>query len=292
MPSFITESWLRQEFGLGHGTEIHLPAHSKLTPSAAQLLAERKIRTRYIDDEGRVYLSEGGLGSQAQSQAQAHSQTHAQRQTEQKVTRVHPLTSGNTQPANNCAVCSSHVDKKPELLTLLDDKELVPKTHPRIRLRGKLDTLIAQTVVVQTQFDPAKKYPLLHKLLADLRSYIGNILRCEVTGETLLPLGMGKFDDDVIHRISHQPLKYLGHDHILPEQGHGPNVAQLNLLRALVREVELEACSTFIDDTYKLTREDIVQGLNRLSSAFYVLMLITLVSESGITVSLEKVASL
>jgi ethanolamine utilization cobalamin adenosyltransferase len=59
-----------------------------------------------------------------------------------------------------------------------------------------------------------------------------------------------------------------------------------------VREVELEACSTFIDDTYKLTREDIIQGLNRLSSAFYVLMLMTLVSESGITVSLEKVASL
>lgn len=284
MPSFITEAWLRQEFGLGHGTEIHLPAHSKLTPSAAQLLAERKIRTRYIDEEGRVYLSEGGLGSQAQSQAQI--------QTEQKATRVHPLTSANTRPESNCAVCSSHVEKKPELLTLLDDKELVPKTHPRIRLRGKLDTLIAQTVVVQTQLDPAKKYPLLHKLLADLRSYIGNVLRCEVTGETLLPLGMGLLNDEIIHSISHQPLKYLGHDHILPEQDHGANVALLNLLRAQVREVELEACTTFIDNTYKLTREDIVQGLNRLSSAFYVLMLITLVSESGIAVSLEKVASL
>lgn len=280
MPSFITESWLRQEFGLGYGTEIHLPAHSKLTPSAAQLLAERKIRTRYIDEEGRVYLSEEGQGS------------HAQAQAKQSETRVHPLTSGNTRPESNCAVCNSHVEKKPELLTLLDDKQLVPKTHPRIRLRGKLDTLIAQTVLVQTQFDPDKKYPMLHKLLADLRSFIGNIMRCEVTGETLSPLGMGILNEETIHSISHQPLKYLGHDHILPEQEHGVNVALLNLLRAMVREVELDACNIFINDTFKLTREDIVQGLNRLSSAFYVLMLITLVSESGTTVSLEKVVSL
>lgn len=278
MPSFITETWLRQEFGLAHGSEIHLPAHSRLTPSAAQLLAERKIRTRYTDEEGRVYLAEDPKGEQAQTQ--------------KNTTRVHPLTSANTRPESNCAVCSSHVDEKTELLTLLDDKVLVPKTHPRIRLRGKLDTLIAQTVVVQTQFDMVKKYPLLHKLLADLRSYIGNVLRCEVTGEPLLPLSMGELDDKAIHSISHQPLKYLGHDHVLPEQGHGANVALLNLLRALAREVELEACNAFVTDTFELAREDIVQGLNRLSSAFYVLMLITLVSESGSTFSMEKVASL
>lgn len=278
MTSFITESWLRHEFGLGHGSEIHLPAHSRLTPSAAQLLAERKIRIRYLDKEGRVYLEEDSEGVQPQAS--------------QKVTRVHPLTSSNNRPESNCAICSSHVEEKGELLTLLDNQLLVPKMHPRIRLRGKLDTLIAQTVVVQTQFDTPEKYSLLHKLLADLRSYIGNVLRCEVTGEGLLPLSMGELDDNAIHRISHQPLKYLGHDHILPEKVHGANVALLNLLRALVREAELEACNAFVDDTFKLIREDIVRGLNRLSSAFYVLMLMTLVSESGATVSLEKVASL
>jgi len=282
--SFITESWLRQEFGLGHGSEIHLPANSRLTPSAAQLLAERKIRTRYIDDEGRVYL-EGESEHAGEGEGEdAHDK--------QKSTRVHPLTSANRRPDSNCAACNSHVEQKTELLTLLDDTILVPKTHPRIRLRGKLDTLIAQTVLVQTLFDLPHRYPLLHKLLADLRSYMGNILRCEVTGEALSPLSMGELNDETIHTLSHQPLKYLGHDHILPEQEHGTNVASLNLIRALVREVELEACSVFIDDTFGLTREDIVKGLNRLSSALYVLMLITLVSESGKNVSLEKVASL
>ncbi len=276
-PTFITESWLRQEFGLGHGSEIHLPAHSRLTPSAAQLLAERKIRTRYIDDEGRVYLADEGEGKGAQEKQQA--------------TRVHPLTSANRRPENSCAVCNSHVEAKTELLTLLDDTILVPKTHARIRLRGKLDTLIAQTVLVQTQFDTTHKYPLLHKLLADLRSYMGSVMRSEVTGEPLLSLSMGELNDETIHSISHQPLKYLGHDHILAQEQHGTNVALLNLLRALVREVELEACSTFINDIFQLTREDIVKGLNRLSSALYVLMLITLVSESGKNVSLPTVAS-
>lgn len=241
-PTFITESWLRQEFGLSHGSEIHLPAHSRLTPSAAQLLAERKIRTRYIDEEGRVYLAEEGVDEAAQEK--------------QKSTRVHPLTGGNKRPENNCAVCNSHVEKKTELLTLLDDTILVPKTHARIRLRGKLDTLIAQTVLVQTQFDATHKYPLLHKLLADLRSYMGSVMRSEVTGEPLLPLSMGELNDETIHSISHQPLKYLGHDHILAEEQHGTNVALLNLLRALVREVELEACSAFISDIFQLTRED------------------------------------
>lgn len=263
MPDFVTESWLRQEFGLAHGSEIHLSGTAKLTPSASQLLAERKIRIKYIDDDGRVYLK----GDPTKP--------------EQQLTAVHPLTGSNHQPENCCAVCNSQVEHKTECLTLLDDKLLVLKTHPRISLRGKLDTLIAQTIVVQTQFDSAKKFPLLHKLLADLRSYMGNILRCEVMGLELSPLSMGAMNDNAIHAMSHQPLKSLGHDHIVPEQAHGPNVALLNLLRALVREAELDAVRAFITDTVELTRLDIVQGLNRLSSALYVLMLMTVLSESG-----------
>ncbi len=264
MPAFITETWLRQEFGLAHGSEVHLPNGCKLTPSASQLLAERQIRIKYIDDEGRVFINE-----QQQDDADAPAR------------QVHPLTGGNQRPGNSCALCNSHVEKKTELLTLLDDQQLVPKTHPRIRLRGKLDTLIAHTIIVQTQFEEVIKCALLRKSLADLRSFMGNVLRCEVTGEALLPISMGEMDDPTLHTVSHQPLKYLGHDHIVPEVKHGATVASLNLLRALVREAELEAAQAFVTEGYKLTRIDIVQGLNRLSSALYVLMLMTLVSESN-----------
>ncbi|AKH19496.1 ethanolamine utilization cob(I)yrinic acid a,c-diamide adenosyltransferase EutT [Sedimenticola thiotaurini] len=273
MPKFITESWLRDKFGLTHGSEIHLPAGSNLTPSAAQLLAERKIRIRYLDEAGRVYLDK-----------------NKQDRGEQLV-QVHPLTGGNHRPANSCAVCNSHVDKKGELLTLLDCDRLVPKTHPRISLRGKLDTLIAQTIDVQTRFDPEHKYPLLHKLLADLRSYMGDVLRSEVTGEQLQPLQMGSLDEEALHQVSHQPLKFLGHDHLLPDASYGANAAMLNLLRALSREVELEACRVYVTDEFTLSREDIVQGLNRLSSALYVLSIMTVVSESGAVDKVEKVVA-
>ncbi|MCL1485590.1 MAG: hypothetical protein MH208_15500 [Marinobacter sp.] len=58
-------------------------------------------------------------------------------------------------------------------------------------------------------------------------------MRCEVTGDELTEISMAELDDDTIHRISHQPLKYLGHDHIVPELKHGANVSLLNVLRAL-----------------------------------------------------------
>lgn len=274
MPKFITETWLREKFGLTHGSEIHLPAGSNLTPSAAQLLAERKIRIRYLDEEGRVYLDKNKTDGGEQ------------------LVRVHPLTGGNERPANNCALCNSHVEKKTELLTLLDSDRLVPKTHPRISLRGKLDSLIAQTIVVQTQFDSERKYPLLHKLLADLRSYMGDVLRSEVTGEPLQALNMGSLDEETIHEVSHRPLKYLGHDHLLPDACYGANAALLNLLRALSREVELAACRAFVTDEFSLSRQDIVQGLNRLSSALYVLSIMTVVCESGASDKVEKVVAL
>jgi len=263
MPSWITETSLRAEHGLAHGSEVHLPAGVRLTQSASQLLAERKIRIKYIGDDGRVFLpdeAEAGVNQKAS---------------------VHPLTSANKRPGNLCSVCHSQVEKKTELLTLLDGERLVPKTHPRIALRGKLDTLISQAVWVQTQFAVSfEKYPVLRHALADLRSFMGNLLRSEVTGEPQEEISMGDLADETIHRISHNPLKYLGHDHIVPELKHGANVSLLNVLRAMAREAELEACRTFQTDSFDLTRPDIVQGLNRLSSAIYVLMLMTLVVET------------
>ncbi|GAA4082134.1 ethanolamine utilization cob(I)yrinic acid a,c-diamide adenosyltransferase EutT [Zhongshania borealis] len=272
MPSFITETWLRQTFGLAHGSEVALPNGCKFTPSASQLLSERKIRIQYTTDENRVFAEQ-----------------EAAEEIDAAVLRVNPLTGGNRRPLNNCVLCNNHVEQKTELLTLLDDKQLVPKTHPRIGLRGKLDTLIAHTIVVQTQFEPEKKHPLLHQSLADLRSYMGKVLRSEVTEEPLLPISMGEMDAETLHAVSHQPLKYLGHDHLVPELSHGKNVALINLLRAVVREAELDAVRTFVNDSYLLTRGDIVQGLNRLSSALYVLMLMTFVSESTTSKSKDKV---
>ena len=60
--------------------------------------------------------------------------------------------------------------------------------------------------------------------------------------------------------------------HILLSSEHGLLAAQMNRLRTMAREAELAAIQAFWDGQ-RLTREDLVTALNRLSSYFYVLQL-------------------
>ena len=85
----------------------------------------------------------------------------------------------------------------------------------------------------------------------------------EIYDERLMLFGI---DEDEIHTRSHNPEKYFGLGHILPDKDMKRESAELNLLRAIVRETELSACCAFDDDNLK-----ICHVLNRLSSALYVL---------------------
>lgn len=270
MHAFVTESWLRERFSLAPDSEIHLPENARLTPSARTLLEERRIRVKYLDNAGRAFV-ETKAAEPARGEAPA-------------LERVPVLTGKNERKAATCLLCSQPLAVKPDTLTSLDGQTLVAKNDPRLKLRGKLDTAIAQAVWIQTGFDEPKagggKAPLAH-WLADIRSALGSVLRAEVSGEAMPPVTMGEFDEAAIHAISHNPLKYIGHDHIVPEAGHGAQVARLNLLRAEIREAELFAADVFIDRDFRVARPDIMQALNRLSSAVYVLMLMTLLAERG-----------
>lgn len=278
MGLYITETWLREHSSLAAGTEIHLPAERRLTPAARTLLDERQINVKFVDAAGRTYLAGGNA-------ANASEANESSRQ------RVHPLTSQADHQVASCALCNQRVTRKPEAMTHLDDRHLVGKNHPRLRLRGKLDTVIAHAVWVQSELEPAERDSTLALWLADLRSCLGNVLRAEVTGATLLPIHMGELDDAAIHRLSHDPLTYFGHDHIVPDAGQGVTVARLNILRALVRESELAAAEIYIDSEFQVARPDILQALNRLSSAIYVLMLLSYVASLGQPVSSGKIAS-
>jgi ethanolamine utilization cobalamin adenosyltransferase len=180
-------------------------------------------------------------------------------------------------------LCRQPVGEKPDALTHLDADNLAAKNDPRLKLRGKLDSAIAWAVLIQAEFDPDGSRPMLARWLADIRSALGNALKAEVTGAAMPPVAMGEMDEAAIHAVSHKPLQYLGHDHLLPEAGQGARVARLNLLRAQVREAELHAADVYIARDFSVTRPDIMQGLNRLSSAVYVLMLLTYLAEQGKT---------
>jgi ethanolamine utilization cobalamin adenosyltransferase len=72
---------------------------------------------------------------------------------------------------------------------------------------------------------------------------------------------------------SHNPLKYYGFRHILVDYRMGELSIKLNILRAKARETELAAASAFKDSEGNITRNDIIEALNRLSSLFYILTL-------------------
>ncbi len=181
---------------------------------------------------------------------------------------------GGTEEATSCPhlePCTVNTE-----MTLLEADVQVPKNHPSIIMRGKLDTLLAQIILTQTQFDPKDRKPVfLKECLADLQEWALLILQGEVTGQRVCAKGMGGMDIPTLYLISREPKKFLGIDHLVAHAAMGGNVALLNWLRALVRETEIVAvnCSKNMD---------VLCSLNRLSSAIYVLMLLTVAAEQGI----------
>ena len=229
MKDFITEAWLRANHTLSEGAEIHLPADSRLTPSARELLESRHLRIKFIDEQGRLFVDD------EQQQPQP----------------VHGLTSSDEHPQACCELCRQPVAKKPDTLTHLSAEKMFAKSDPRLAFRAVLDSTIALAVWLQIELaEPWQPW------LADIRSRLGNIMR-----------------------LSHQPLRYLDHDHLVPEASHGRDAALLNLLRTKVRETETVAAQVFITRSFEVLRPDILQALNRLSSTVYVMMILSVTKQ-------------
>ena len=134
------------------------------------------------------------------------------------------------------------------------------KTSERFALRGKLDSLNAQIVFLQTLSDNEE----FISDLEEVRGIIRTLQRCEASGspfegEFVL---WGKTAEE-LHALSHNP----DGGHVLPHVDMGREAAGINLLRTMVRETELCAVRAFGDNDGLR----ICHVLNRLSSAVYVL---------------------
>lgn len=248
MKDFITEAWLRANHTLSEGAEIHLPAHSRLTPSARELLESRHLRIKFLDEQGSLFIDD------AQQEPQP----------------VHGLTSSDRHPQACCELCHQPVQIKPDALTHLTAEKMVAKSDPRLGFRAALDGTIALAVWLQIELAESWQ-----PWLADIRSRLGNIMRADAVDEPLAEQTIVGLSEDALHRLSHQPLRYLDHDHLVPEASHGREAALLNLLRAKVRETETLAAQVFITRRFEVQRPDILQALNRLSSAVYVMMILS-----------------
>ncbi len=164
-------------------------------------------------------------------------------------------------------------DKKPEHMTHLHGALLVPKDHPRIVLRGRLDSLqskIIETQVLAVRCDAAD----LAEELQSALDYVRMLLRSEVTEEPMRDCRINGMTLEEIHIRSHNPQKYYGTPHVMIDYSMGECAAALNSLRTLTRETEISAFRAFYgEESETAERTDIIEALNRLSSYFYIMIL-------------------
>ena len=147
-------------------------------------------------------------------------------------------------------------------MTQLTGNLLVPKTHPRIVFRGKLDSLEAALLL------EARALPEQAKALEEILGCVRKLLRCEVLEEPFVPETLCGLTQSEQRLRSQNPQKYYGCPHFMPEPHDSPAILRLNRLRTQIRETELAAAAAIGRD-----REDILRALNRLSSLVYILML-------------------
>ena len=154
------------------------------------------------------------------------------------------------------------LEEKPEHLTQLTGNLLVPKTHPRIVFRGKLDSLEAALLL------EARALPEQAKALEEILGCVRKLLRCEVLEEPFVPETLFGLTEREQRARSQNPQKYYGCPHFMPQPADSPSILRLNRLRTQIRETELAVAAAFGRD-----RTDILRALNRLSSLVYILML-------------------
>ena len=167
------------------------------------------------------------------------------------------------------------ITEKPEHMTHLNGDVLVPKTHPRIRFRGKLDTLEAELLLCMAA-EPERNTDL-----GEILALSREIMRCDVLEEPLPQKKLCGLTEQELRHRSHFPQEYYGQPHFMPSWEDGMAVLRLNRVRCAAREAELEAAAAFSDREGNPTRLDLLQAMNRMSSMLYLLMIRQKAGEEG-----------
>lgn len=149
---------------------------------------------------------------------------------------------------------------KPEHMTHLNGDVLVPKTHPRIRFRGAMDTLEAELLLCGSGVRP-------------ILELARRLLRCDVLEEPVGEISLYGLSEDRQRQLSHFPQEHFGIAHFMPDFSDSRELLQLNRCRCAARAAELAAAEAFADRDGNPTRPDILRALNRMSSMLYILML-------------------
>lgn len=181
--------------------------------------------------------------------------------------RIEILPAEEAKPQRYRLLGGGFLEEKPEHMTHLDGTTLVPKTHPRILFRGKLDSLEARLLLCRLEV------PEFDRELGEILDYTRKLLRWEVLGQPVEECQLLGLTEQELRRRSHFPQDYYGQPHFMPEASDGKRMIHLNLARTAAREAELAAAAAFTGPEGTVTRPDLIRAMNRLSSAIYLLMI-------------------
>ncbi len=248
----ITEAVLRDELRNNQPEYFCIPEKTILSPAAREYLQQRKIKI----------LTEPPKEKEAPVKV---SNTEENNQGETVITEA-------WKPKYIDFETGAFYMEKPEHMCQLKGNYLVSKSHPRIMFRGKLDSVQTMIILDQALISENGKYM---KLISDLNSVLSslqNVMKCEVLDEPLESEIIIGYTHRELRERSHEPMKFFGIKQMLmPNYTMGPQYAMLNQLRAAIREVEVAATTAFYQQG-KCSRTDIIEELNRLSSALHVMM--------------------
>lgn len=177
--------------------------------------------------------------------------------------RIAILPASEAKPERYRLLGGGFMEEKPEHMTHLNGDYLVPKTHPRILLRGMVDTLEAELLLCC--FDSTGE---IRGQLEEALRFARNLLRYEVLEEPVKEMTLGGMDEAALRARSHRPQDYYGQPHFMPEPTDGKLLLQVNRARCAARAAELQEVAAFSD-----RREDLLRGFNRLSSFLYLIMI-------------------
>lgn len=254
--AIMTESELRELLRQPQpGVTLTVPPGTRFSPAAQDFIKQWQLE---------VVFSEGAAGSPAPNSA--GSRPAWDRPAEFPVKMEGPLPT--------CATCGMPVTSKPEHLTQVNAEHFAPKNIPRIRFRGKMDTLHALVLLVGAQARAAQR-PDLAAHLETLAAYCREIMSAEYNERPVAPLTLAGVDEEALHKATHHPEETLGVSHVLPQAGDMPLLLWLNYLRCQARETELSALDAFAaGPEYRVANPSLVKAVNRLSSAVYYLELL------------------
>lgn len=261
--SVVTESELREWWQNGRGRLPAFPAGTRFSAAAQDFLRAHGLEAR-LEAAPAPLLVPGAGGRPAWDKPS-----------------VFPVALDGPVPV--CSECGQPVRGKPEHLTQLDAGRFAPKTSPRLKLRGRVDSLHALVMLTATV---ARRFqlPELAGQLDTLAAYCREILSAEYHARPVAPLTLAGRGEDELHQISHWPKRHLGLEHLTPGPEDHEVLHWLNVARTQAREAEVAALEAFPATGWPDPSGlggNLAHALNRLSSAIYVLELLFKSGELG-----------